>query len=60
MSEHTTEKDAPTWREVAAAYPSTVQAYVQANGPLPDGPVTEEAWETFRAWCDTPPEAGQP
>lgn len=41
----------PTWREVALAYPTAVQQYVQEVGPLPDGPVTPEAWEKFQEWA---------
>lgn len=39
-----------TWRDVAALHPVEVGAYVQAFGPLPDGPVTEESWKHFWAW----------
>ena len=48
-----------TWGEIAAAYPTAVQEYVQKFGPLPDGPITPEAWDRFRAGeCVTPPEEG--
>ena len=42
-----------TWRDVAAARPEVVQAYVQERGPLPDGPVTEESWKEFWTWLQT-------
>lgn len=40
----------PTWHDVAAKRPEVVQAYVQAKGPLPDGPVQEADWNRFWAW----------
>ena len=46
----------PTWHDIAALYPSVVQEYVQRFGPLPDGPITPEAWDQFRAGeCVTSP-----
>jgi hypothetical protein len=55
MAEPRTETTQPTWREVALVFPSVVQEYVQVNGPLPEGPVTPEAWDAFRAWCSSSP-----
>lgn len=44
------ESGAPTWRDVAAKRPEVMQAYVQAHGPMPEGPVQEADWQRFWTW----------
>lgn len=39
------------WNYVAFKHPELVEPYVQEKGPLPDGPVTKEAWDEFYAWA---------
>ena len=42
----------PHWKDLAYFYPELMQRYVQENGPVPDGPISEEDWETFRKWAE--------
>lgn len=46
-------KSSYTWKDVAAKQPLVIQTYVQEQGPLPDGPVTEESWNKFFNWIQT-------
>lgn len=46
----TTQLQPVTWRDVAEKRPTLMQAYEREHGPMPDGPVTADAWNTFYGW----------